>query len=345
VKAEGAAALQCGVGGPGGLINLDNLDGSNKIRMFQKTGLSVVQRLDQRVRTHKAKPSKAKKKIEAAWATVWEQERAKKRATDIAMGGEGEEADARRARLAAVEAAVEAARVANAVDLTGQAGRNSQRAEEIRKAAEQGRKADVARFALNDVLLKCLNRVAQKNSAYERYFLHPVNALRPTSKDYVPDYASKTGSTTKSDIQSISKMRNKCQSVTADRSYRRAGELLHDAQVMAHATRAYHAPKDGTEPGMQANKLLGDLAEQFEQQLKEEIEASKEQIIAAVAKGGPGGTTAPRVPHQPAPRTGPPAWKAFALQNAPGAPGAAAGAAGAARPPGGSAQDALFGRM
>ena len=342
VKTEGAAALQSGVGGPGGIISLE--EGTLKMKMFRETGLEVAQKLDARVRTSKPKPSKSKKKIEAVWETLVEQERAKKRALDEALGGEGAEADARRAAAAAAEAAVAASRQANAVDLSGQAVRNSQRQDEVRKAVDQGRKADVARFALNDVLLKCLNRVAQKNPAYERHFLHPVNALRPTSKDYVPDYAAKTGSTTKSELQSISKMRNKCQAVTADREYRRPGELLHDASVMAHATRAYHAPKDGSEPGAQANKLLGDLAEQFEAQLREEVESRAEDIKAAIAKGGAGGTTAPRMPHAPVQRVGPPAWKAFAMQNA---AAAAAGGGGAAGGPaaGAAAREALFGRM
>ena len=57
VKEQGTSALQFRRG-PGGLINV--VDGTSKVHMFQKTGLSVVQRLDQRVRTHKAKPSKAK---------------------------------------------------------------------------------------------------------------------------------------------------------------------------------------------------------------------------------------------------------------------------------------------
>jgi hypothetical protein len=153
----------------------------------------------------------------------------------------------------------------------------------VRAAHAAGRSDTLSRFAINDVLLRCLNKATSQVKSAEIHFMAAVNASKPNSKNFVPDYTAFVPDE-KANV-GISRMRTKCTAAQPERSYASADELLLDARRLAASTRAYHDPPAPGPRGKFAKPALPPIAEAFERALRTELEAHGDAL--AKARSGP----------------------------------------------------------
>jgi hypothetical protein len=237
---------------PGGVLVAE--EGTLKLKMLQRAGLQIGAALEENA-ARKRKPGRGRGRGRGRAAAAEEPETRKRRRSSADGAGRG---FGKRAKQDHVPASV------------------NERATTIAAALAAGNRYELAKFAVNDVLLGCLERVTGATPAFEAAFGQGVNFDKPSQRHFVADYLSYVP---RANARYLQRMRVRLR--TVDRRYESAAKFLEDIAMLAASARAYHAPPDGRPPGAQAVPELAQLADDLEAAVRAEVAGAAEALERA----------------------------------------------------------------
>ena len=165
----------------------------------------------------------------------------------------------------------------------GGASKRHVRGDEVERARQEGRTADVALYGINSVLLDALDTVTQGGDFDDLRL--PISDKRNGVSFCIEDYSAYVP---KALVMSTSQIRSRCNAVTLGKLYPSVDAFLADVERIATNARAYHLPgPDGRPPGLHATPSVADLAAEFVERVKEEVDARRGELEALAAQTQP----------------------------------------------------------